>query len=95
MNRYPLWKYLIIAAAIVFGIIYTLPNFFGESPAVQISSVRSTVKIDPPMTGQVESILKDNNIETDGVFFDNSGMHSTIKVRFTNTEVQFRAERST
>ena len=92
MNRYPLWKYLVIAVAIVFGIIYTLPNFFGESPAVQISSVRSTVKIDTPMMGQVESILKDNNIETDGIFFDNSGMHSTIKVRFTNTEVQFRAK---
>ncbi len=92
MNRYPLWKYIIIAAAIVFGIIYTLPNFFGESPAVQISSVRSTVKVDAPMMGQVEQILKDNHIATDGIFFDNSGMHSTIKVRFTNTEVQFRAK---
>lgn len=92
MNRYPLWKYLVIVVAIVFGVIYTLPNFFGESPAVQISSVRSTVKVDTQMMDQVERILKENNVPTDGVFFDAGGMHSTVKVRFAQTETQFKAK---
>lgn len=92
MNRYPLWKYLIIVSAVIFGIIYTLPNLFGESPAVQISSVRSTVKIDTQMMGQIEQILQDNDIPMDGIYFDASGMHSTVKVRFTNTDIQFRAK---
>ncbi|MBC7514705.1 MAG: hypothetical protein H7234_09770, partial [Herminiimonas sp.] len=43
MNRYPLWKYLIIVLALIFGVIYTVPNFFGESPAVQISSGKATL----------------------------------------------------
>ena len=46
MNRYPLWKYLIVAFALVIGFIYTLPNFFGESPAVQVSSTKATIKVD-------------------------------------------------
>lgn len=46
MNRYPLWKYIIVGFALVFGFIYTLPNFFGESPAVQVSSAKATIKVD-------------------------------------------------
>lgn len=92
MNRYPLWKYLTIVVAILLGVIYTLPNFFGESPAVQISSVRSTVKIDTEMMRQVEQIFIDNHIPVDGMYFDANGMHSTIKVRFANTDTQFKAK---
>ena len=43
MNRYPIWKYVVIAITMVFGLLYTLPNFFGEAPAVQVSSAKSTV----------------------------------------------------
>ena len=46
MNRYPVWAYALIAAAIVLAFVYTVPNFFGESPAVQVSSAKSTVKVD-------------------------------------------------
>ncbi|MEF9943182.1 MAG: hypothetical protein RR758_03250, partial [Burkholderiaceae bacterium] len=46
MNRYPLWKYLVIVVALVIGVVYTLPNFYGESPAVQVSSQKATLKID-------------------------------------------------
>ena len=35
MNRFPWWKYLILAIAVAVGLLYTLPNFFGEAPAVQ------------------------------------------------------------
>ncbi|MFA6616724.1 MAG: hypothetical protein WCS60_11665, partial [Hydrogenophaga sp.] len=46
MNRYPLWKYAIIVVALLIGLIYSLPNLFGESPAVQVSSGKATVKVD-------------------------------------------------
>ena len=45
MNRYPWWKYLILAVAMVVGLLYTLPNFFGEAPAVQVSSGKATLKV--------------------------------------------------
>lgn len=92
MNRYPLWKYIVILIAIVFGLIYTAPNFFGESPAIQISSVKSTVKIDTQMMDQVERLMKDNSLQTDGLYFEADGMHSTVKVRFADTATQFKAK---
>ena len=58
MNRYPLWKYLIIIAALCFGVLYTLPNFFGESPAVQIASVKATVRADTGLLTRVQETLK-------------------------------------
>ena len=51
MNRYPVWKYAILVIALVVGIVYTLPNLFGEAPAVQVSSGKVTVKLDPSMAG--------------------------------------------
>ena len=53
MNRYPIWKYAILAVTLAFGLIYTLPNFFGESPAVQVSSGKATIKIDTGMLARV------------------------------------------
>ena len=55
MNRYPLWKYLIIAAALLIGLIYTLPNFFGEAPAVQLSSGKATLKLDSSAVAPVQA----------------------------------------
>ena len=46
MNRYPVWKYAIIVIVLLVGLIYALPNFFGEAPAVQVSAAKSTVKVD-------------------------------------------------
>ena len=54
MNRYPLWKYLIVAVALIIGLLYTLPNFFGESPAVQVSSGKATIKTDTRTLERVE-----------------------------------------
>jgi preprotein translocase subunit SecD len=58
MNQYPLWKYLLILAALLAGLIYTLPNFFGESPAVQVSPLRANLKADAALLVRVESVLK-------------------------------------
>ena len=43
MNRYPLWKNILIGLVLVWGLIYTLPNFYGEVPAVQVSSAKATL----------------------------------------------------
>jgi preprotein translocase subunit SecD len=87
MNRYPLWVYVTIAAALVIGFLYTLPNFFGESPAVQVSSAKATIKVDQGTLGRVESALKENVIDPTGVFLDTSG----VKARFANTDTQLKA----
>ncbi len=62
MNRYPLWKYAVMLVALVIGLVYTLPNFFGEAPAVQVSSGKATVKLDSSTLANVESALSPNQI---------------------------------
>ena len=88
MNRYPPWIYVIVACALVLGLTYTLPNFFGESPAVQVSSVKATVKVDAELLDRVEQILKNANIATHGTFLD----PNSIKVRFADTDTQLKAK---
>ena len=92
MNRYPLWKYIVIAVALLLGAVYTAPNFFGESPAVQVSSAKSTVKVDPALMSRVEGILKDAKIAHEGIFFETAGLSSTIRVRFRDADTQLLAK---
>jgi len=92
MNRYALWKYIVIAVALLLGAIYTLPNFYGESPAVQVSSGKSTVKIDPALITRVESVLKDAQVPHEGLFFDTLGLNSTLRVRFKDADTQLKAK---
>jgi preprotein translocase subunit SecD len=88
MNRYPMWKNIFIAIVILIGFIYTIPNFFGESPAVQITPAKSTSKLDPALLGQVEEIFKKENIAFDGIYLDARG----VKARFSNTDTQIKAK---
>ncbi len=88
MNRYPLWKYIVIAVALVVGMLYTLPNFFPEVPAVQISSSKSAFKIDNALLGTIEDTLKSANIAYRGTELDSVG----IKVRFNDYDTQLRAK---
>jgi len=88
MNRYPLWKYITVAVALVIGLLYTLPNFFGESPAVQVSSAKATVKVDTKTLERVESTLKSANVDTNGLFLDPHG----VKVRLNDTDTQLKAK---
>ncbi len=92
MNRYALWKYIAIAVALLLGAVYTTPNFFGESPAVQVSSGKPTVKVDTALLSRIESILRDNKLETTGVFFDTVGLNATVRARFRDTDVQLQAK---
>jgi len=87
MKRYPLWKYVTVVLALVFGFFYTLPNFFGKAPAVQISSNRATLKVDASIQPKIESILNDAGVESNGFFVEGNG----VKVRFANTDQQMLA----
>ena len=88
MNRYPVWKYVVILIAIVVGGLYALPNFFGESPAVQVSSVKTLVKVDASTLAQVEAALKSAAIEPEQVVLEGA----SIKVRLNSTDVQLKAK---
>jgi len=88
MNRYPMWKNIFIAIVILIGFIYTIPNFFGESPAVQITPAKSSTKLDPTLLGQVEEIFKKENIPFEGIYLDARG----VKARFKNTDTQIKAK---
>jgi preprotein translocase subunit SecD len=87
VNRFPTWKYALIGIAIVAAFLYTLPNFFGESPAVQVSSARTSVKIDAGVMEQVEGVLKKDGIAYTGALMD----ANSIRVRFADPDTQLRA----
>ena len=88
MNRYPVWKYVVIVIALVVGFVYALPNFFGESPAVQVSSAKPLVKVDTGTLVQVEAALKTAGIAADLVSLDGA----SIKVRLADTDAQLKAK---
>ena len=88
MNRYPTWKYILIAVVILIGLLYTIPNFFGESPAVQVSPAKTSLKADAALLSKVEATLKLANIPFNGIYLDASG----VKVRFADTEAQIKAK---
>ncbi|WP_119289018.1 protein translocase subunit SecD [Azohydromonas sediminis] len=87
MNRYPWWKYAILAVALVVGLLYTLPNFFGEAPAVQVSSGKVTVRVDAQLATRVRDALAAAGLTPDGVQFDGN----SVRARFANTDEQIRA----
>ncbi|WP_210543414.1 protein translocase subunit SecD [Rhodoferax sp. PAMC 29310] len=88
MNRYPIWKYAVIVVAMVIGVVYTLPNFFGESPAVQVSSAKVTTKVDGSTLVRVQEALVSAGINSDLVALDGT----SIKARFDTTDTQLKAK---
>ena len=88
MNRYPLWKYITVVVALVIGFLYTLPNFFGEAPAVQLSPARATLKTDAQLLSRVEAALQGAGISHDGIFLDSNG----VKTRFKDTDTQLKVK---
>ena len=88
MNRYPVWKYAIIVIALLLGAIYTLPNFFGEAPAVQVSTAKATLKVDLSTLGKVESALQAAGLAPRQLSLEGT----SIRVRFDNTDEQLKAK---
>lgn len=87
MNRYPWWKYALIGVAVLVGVLYTVPNFFGEAPAVQVSSGKATLKLDSSVIGRVETALKAASIPVDQVGFDGN----SVRARFKDPDTQLKA----
>jgi preprotein translocase subunit SecD len=88
VNRFPVWKYAMIAIAIVVAFLYTLPNFYGESPAVQVSSANATVKVDAALMSRIEGELKAAKIPYTGALLEGNG----LRVRFADTDTQLKAK---
>ena len=88
MNRYPAWKYALVALCVAVAALYTLPNFFGESPAVQVSSVRATVRVDNALLQRIESTLTQASIAYTGAVLD----ANSARVRFADTDIQLKAK---
>ncbi len=88
MNRYPVWTYAVVLATVVLGLLYTLPNFYGEVPAVQLSSARATIKVDAGTLARVEDTLGKAGIKPTGLQLDSN----SIKVRLTDTDTQLKAK---
>ncbi len=88
MNRYPWWKYTILAISLAVGLLFTLPNFFGEAPAVQVSSGKATVKVDAGTVERVSQALGAAGLKADFVQFDGN----SVRARFGDTDTQIKAK---
>ena len=92
MNRYPVWKYLLIVIALLLGALYTAPNYFGETPALQVTSGRSTLNITSASTTVVADALKRAGIPSTGISLEGTGHTTSVRARFAGTEEQFKAK---
>jgi preprotein translocase subunit SecD len=88
MNRYPIWKYVVMVAALIFGLLYSIPNLMGNVPAIQVSAGKVTTKIDTAVMGRVETALSEAGIEATKVFFDGK----SVRAKFVDTDTQFKAQ---
>ncbi len=88
MNRYPTWKYVLIAFSILIGLLYAIPNLYGESPAIQISPAKTSLKADQALLSKVEAALNLADINFNGIYLDANG----VKVRFDNPVQQLKAK---
>jgi preprotein translocase subunit SecD len=88
MNRYPIWKYLLIGLALLLGSVYALPNLFGEQPAVQVAAAKTSVKLDAAVQSRAEAALKDAGLTPVGQSLE----PNTLKLRFLDTEQQLKAK---
>ena len=87
MNRYPLWKYITIAVVLLLGMVYSLPNLFGEAPAVQVSSGKATVKVDSTVLARVEAALAEAQLQPTALQLDGG----SVRARFADTDTQLKA----
>jgi preprotein translocase subunit SecD len=92
MNRYPVWKYILIAVALLLGALYTAPNYFGESPALQVTTGKTAVKITSETTSRVADVLKREGVPANRVTLEGSGSSTAVRARFDTTDIQFKAK---
>lgn len=88
MNRYPLWKYLLVVVVFVLGLVYALPNLYGEAPAVQVLPLRSNLKADNALLKRVEEAMKSAQLNPEAMSLD----LTSVKVRFADADSQLKAK---
>ncbi|AXW87203.1 protein translocase subunit SecD [Lonsdalea britannica] len=86
LNRYPLWKYIMLIVAVLVGLLYALPNLYGEDPAIQITGARGAAASESTLV-QVQNVLKEQNLSSKSIALENGA----ILARFSNPDVQLRA----
>lgn len=87
MNQYPLWRYILLAVLIIIGVIYALPNLYGEDPAIQITTKDSSA-LSAQVIPKVASSLKAQNIAYESI----KKTDNNILIRFPDTETQLKAQ---
>ncbi len=92
MNRYPVWKYIVIVFALLMGALYTVPNYFVESPALQVTTGKTIVKITPDTVDRVAAALKMEGIKSEGISLDGTGNSTSVRARFRTNDEQFKAK---
>jgi preprotein translocase subunit SecD len=92
MNRYPIWKYILILAAVLLGLLYTAPNYFVDSPALQVTTGKATGRINSDTVTLVTDALKRDGIPLDAISLEGAGDNSAVRARFASTDVQFKAK---
>ncbi|QJE00301.1 protein translocase subunit SecD [Massilia forsythiae] len=92
MNRYPLWKYILILVAVLLGLLYTAPNYFVDSPALHITTDKATVRVNSDTVTQVADALKRDGVPADQVTLEGAGDSSAVRARFATTDAQFKAK---
>jgi preprotein translocase subunit SecD len=88
MNRYPIWKYLLIGLVLLAAAVYSLPNLYGETPAVLVSSAKPTVKVSPEILKRADEAVKKAGIASDAAVMDTN----QFRLRFKSTDEQFKAQ---
>ncbi|WP_198120305.1 protein translocase subunit SecD [Massilia rhizosphaerae] len=92
MNRYPLWKYILILVTVLLGLLYTAPNYFGDSPALQVTTGKQTVRINSGTVTQVADSLKRDGIPAEDVVLEGAGDSTAVRARFATPDAQFKAK---
>ena len=92
MNRYPLWKYILILVAVMLGLLYTAPNYFVDSPALHITTDKATVRVNSDTAAMVTEALKRDGVPAEQVSVEGAGDSSAVRARFASTDAQFKAK---
>ena len=93
MNRYPLWKYVVIGVALLLGLLYTVPTFFGTTQAVQVSAAKATIKVEADVKDKIAQVLKTQNIPYTGLYFEKTAQGlGTVKVRVNGVDAQAKVK---
>jgi preprotein translocase subunit SecD len=92
MNRYPLWKYILILVTVLIGLLYTAPNYFVDSPALQVTTSKATLKVNSDTVARVADALKRDGIPVEAVNLEGSGDSASVRARFATPDIQFKAK---